>query len=89
MMQDEYRMEIHSHSHNFETSSILILIVTLGKFIEIFSKMKTINKLQELAELKVTKANLISEKDKNKISLNSASKEIEVELLQLYDYVLV
>jgi cation transport ATPase len=82
-------MEIHSHSHNFETSSILILIVTLGKFIEIFSKMKTINKLQELAELKVTKANLISEKDKNKISLNSASKEIEVELLQLYDYVLV
>ena len=60
MMQDEYRMEIHSHSHNFETSSILILIVTLGKYIEIFSKMKTINKLQELAELKVTKANLIS-----------------------------
>lgn len=45
MMQEEYFMDIHSHSHNFETSSILILIVTLGKFIEIFSKMKTINKL--------------------------------------------
>ena len=45
MAQEEYFMDIHSHSHNFETSSILILIVTLGKFIEIFSKMKTINKL--------------------------------------------
>jgi P-type Cu+ transporter len=39
--------------------------------------------------LKVTKANLILEKDKNKVSLNSESKETEVELLQLGDCVLV
>ena len=45
IQKPKYFMDIHSHSHNFETSSILILIVTIGKFIEIFSKMKTINKL--------------------------------------------
>ena len=63
-MQTEYFMEIHGHAHNFETSSILILIITLGKLIETFSKMKTIDKLQQLAELKVSKAYLIEEKEK-------------------------
>ena len=50
---DEYHMMIHSNVHNFETSAVLILIVLLGKFIEGYSKMKTIGKLSELASLKV------------------------------------
>ena len=59
----KYHMSIHNHVHNFETSAVLILIVLLGKFIESYSKMKTVGKLSELASLKVTRANLIDEKD--------------------------
>lgn len=51
--KNEYHMRIHSNVHNFETSAVLILIVLFGKFIESYSKMKTIGKLSELAELKV------------------------------------
>ena len=59
----KYHMSIHNHVHNFETSAILILIVLLGKFIESYSKMKTVGQLSELASLKVSKANLIEDKD--------------------------
>lgn len=45
----EYMQIIHNHVHNFETASILILIVTVGKFIEAYSKMKTVDKLSDLA----------------------------------------
>lgn len=37
-----YVMSIHSHVHNFETASILIMIVILGKLLESYSKMKTV-----------------------------------------------
>ena len=84
-----YHMQIHSHVHNFETSSILIMIVIVGKFIEAFSKMKTVGQLSELASLKVSKALLIKEKDPAKINLGCKFEEIPVELLELKDFVLV
>jgi P-type E1-E2 ATPase len=82
-------MKVHSHVHNFETSAILITIVLAGKYIETFSKMKTIDKLSQLASLKVTKANLIKEKDQSKLSLNSDFEEVVVELLEIKDFVMV
>lgn len=82
-------MMIHSNVHNFETSAVLILIVLLGKFIESYSKMKTIGKLSELASLKVQQANLITDNDPKSLSLNCSSKVIPVELLQLKDLVIV
>jgi cation transport ATPase len=72
-------MQVHSHVHNFETSSVLILIVLLGKYIESYSKMKTVDKLSDLASLKVTKANLIT--NTKELNLNSKFKEVAVELL--------
>ena len=89
MMKMQYHMEVHSAVHNFETSSILILIVLLGKFIEAYSKLKTIDKLSNLASLKVHKALLLDQKDLSKVSLNSEFKEIAVELLQIRDLVMV
>ena len=56
-------MAVHGHVHNFETASILITIVIGGKYMESYSKMKTLSKLSELASLKVTNANLLEEKD--------------------------
>lgn len=38
----KYKMMIHAHVHNWETSSILIVIIILGKYIESYSKMKTV-----------------------------------------------
>lgn len=85
----QYHMEIHSHVHNFETSAILIVIVMLGKYIEAFSKLKTIDKLSSLASLKVQRANLVLVKDAAKLTLNAEFKEISVDLLALKDYVVV
>lgn len=82
-------MSIHDHVHNFETSAVLILIVLLGKFIESYSKMRTVGKLSELASLKVTKANLITEKETSKLGLESKFKEVAVELLEKKDHVMV
>jgi Cu+-exporting ATPase len=84
-----YRNMIHEHVHNFETSSFIIMIVLVGKFIESYSKMKTVDKLSDLASLKVSKANLLDEKDLHKISLGSAFNEIPIELLEIGDFVIV
>lgn len=58
-----YSMMIHGNVHNWETNAVLIFIILIGKYIESFSKMKTVDKLSSLASLKVTKANLLNEKD--------------------------
>lgn len=83
----KYKMQVHSHVHNFETNSVLILIVLLGKYIESYSKMKTVDKLSDLASLKVTKANLIT--NTKELNLSSKFKEVAVELLQKKDFVIV
>ena len=80
-VMEEYHKMIHSNVHNFETSAVLILIVLLGKFIEGFSKKKTIGKLSELASLKVSQANLIFETDIKNLNLNCKFKMVPVELL--------
>ena len=81
-------MAIMEHSHNFEISSVLITIILLGKYIEAISKKKTVDKLSQLASLKVTKANLIDLKPGNQkemVDLNSKDREISVDLLQVND----
>lgn len=75
-MKHHYHMMIHSHVHNFETSSVLILIVLIGKLIESYSKMKTIGQLSKLASLKVHRANLLKETDVSKLDLTCSFKEI-------------
>jgi len=76
----DYTMQIQNHAHNFEISSALITIILIGKYIETLSKKKTVDKLAELASLKVTKANLI-EGGKLPSSLDAVAKEIDVELV--------
>ncbi len=76
-----FRMIVQEHSHNFEISSALITIILLGKYIETISKKKTVDKLSQLASLKVTKANLIEMRSDEPIDLNAKDKEIEVELV--------
>ena len=76
-----YKMKVMEHAHNFETSSALITIILLGKYIEQLSKKKTLEKLSELASMKVTKANLI-ENISGEIPLLEANfKEIPIELV--------
>ena len=76
------------HAHNFEISAALITIIVLGKYIETLSKKKTVDKLSELASLKVTKANLVESPQKGgQMTLDMKDKEIEVELIQVNDLV--
>ena len=55
------RGKIHEHAHNFEISSTLITVILFGKCLEAFSKKQTVDKLTDLASLKVTKACLVKE----------------------------
>ena len=88
MHSEMFTMAAMEHAHNFEISSALITIILLGKYIETLSKKKTVDKLSELASLKVTKANLIEMKSGNElISLDAKDREIEVELVQVNDLV--
>lgn len=81
-----FSMQVKEHAHNFEISAALITIILLGKYIETISKKKTLDKLSELASLKVTKAHLI---EGDSIGLDALDKEIEIELVQVNDLVRV
>jgi P-type Cu+ transporter len=85
--KEMFRMTVESHSHNFEISSALIMIIMLGKYLEAHSKKKTVDKLSQLASLKVTKANLIDLKPGHPLTLDTKEKEISVDLLQIGDLV--
>ena len=66
--QEDESMKIHAvheHGHNFEISATLITVILLGKWMESFSKKQTVDKLSELASLKVTKASMIYERGSN------------------------
>jgi Cu+-exporting ATPase len=80
-----FEMQIMEHAHNFEISAALITIILLGKYIETISKKKTVDKLAELASLKVTKANLVELKMNESISLDCKDREIPVELVEIND----
>jgi cation transport ATPase len=69
------------HAHNFEISSALITIILLGKYIEQLSKKKTVDKLSQLASLKVSKAYLVDG--------NEGHREVEVELVEVGDLIKV
>ena len=53
------KMEILMHTHNWEMSATLIVVIMFGKLLEALSKKQTVDKLSQLANLKVTKACLI------------------------------
>jgi Cu+-exporting ATPase len=86
-MSPEFPGLIHIHVHYWESSSVLILIVLVGKFIESFSKTKTIGQLSRLASLKVTKASMVL--DNSNATLTSKVQEVPVEVLGIDDHVIV
>ena len=51
--------------------------------------MKTVDQLSNLASLKVSKANLVKERDSSKLNLDCKYDEIAVELLEIKDFVIV
>ncbi len=64
-------MRIEEHAHNFEISTALITIILLGKYLESYSKKKTVDKLSQLASLKVTQAFLLDVKAGEALNLNA------------------
>lgn len=76
---------VHAIAHNFEVSSTLITVILLGKLLETFSKKQTVDKLSQLASLKVTKALLIDAPPK----LEKTGVETDVDLLCVGDFVKV
>ena len=82
---DDVTMQIHEHAHNFEISSTLITVILLGKFLESFSKKQTVDKLSQLASLKVSKATLL----KSPPTLSQEGEDIDVDLLVVGDFIKV
>ena len=80
------RGKVHEHAHNFEISSTLITVILFGKCLEAYSKKQTVDKLTDLASLKVSKACLMT---MTEAELSDAGKEIDIDLLVVGDIVKV
>jgi P-type Cu+ transporter len=83
----DYRHSIHEHAHNFEISASLITVILLGKMLEALSKKRTVDKLSQLASLKVPKAMLLEEGKKP--NLTDQGIETDIELLSIGDLIKV
>lgn len=89
---DDFQFAVHEHAHNFEISSTLITVITFGKFLEALTKKQTVDRLSDLASLKVTKAQLVREADSKAdgaVSIGCSSREIQIDLLVVGDIVKV
>ena len=77
---------MHEHGHNFEIAATLIVVILFGKFLESVTKKQTVDKLSQLASLKVSSATLMPD---NNAKLSDAGVEIEVDLLVVGDIIKV
>lgn len=84
MQQDMLTMEILHHTHNWEMSATLIVAIMFGKLLEAVTKKQTVDKLSQLANLKVTKAFVVQSLD-----LGSEGQETDVEMLIVDDLIKV
>lgn len=84
-----FQMKVTEHAHSFEVSSTILFIICIGKFLEAYASSKTVQKLSDLASIKVTSANLFTPTDKNKISFNGEERNIPIEQLNKNDLVKV
>lgn len=83
--EDHYRHAVHEHAHNFEIAATLITVILFGKLLESFSKKQTVDKLQQLASLKVSKAILMQPG----AQLSDSGKDTLVDLLVVGDIIKV
>jgi len=84
-----YGIKTTEHAHFFEVSSTILVIISIGKFIETYARSKTLQKLSDLASIKVTKAVLFEPNDPDSINFNGNETEIAVELLNKNDLIKV
>ena len=75
----QVHMTIHEHAHNFEISATLICVVLLGKYLESFSKKQTVEKLSQLASLKVSKAILVTKSETKKSEEEEEEQDINID----------
>jgi len=86
---EEYSMKTTEHAHFFEVSSTILVIISIGKYIETYAKSKTLQKLSDLASIKVTKACLFTPEKPDAISFSGKEEVIPVELLNKNDLIKV
>lgn len=84
-MEEHSRHSVHEHAHNFEIAATLISVILFGKFLESVTKKQTVDKLSQLASLKVSKALLMEAG----AQLSSQGKETDVDLLVIGDIIKV
>ena len=89
IMDEHHRMKVHEHAHSFEVSSTILFIICVGKYLEAYAKSKTVQKLSDLASIKVTKATLFTPNNQKDIDFNGEERIIQVELLNKGDLIKV
>ena len=85
LMVEHKRHAVHEHAHNFEIAATLITVILFGKFLESITKKQTVDKLSQLASLKVSKATLMEPG----ALLSDQGQETEVDLLVVGDIIKV
>ena len=81
-------MKVMENAHLFEISATILVIISLGKVLEAYSKKRTVQKLTDLASQSVTNAILFTPQNKE-ISFEGNEEEIQVEFLEVGDLVKV
>lgn len=89
METEGYKMKTTEHAHFFEVSSTILVIISIGKFIETYARSKTLQKLSDLASIKVTKAVLFVPNEPDSLNFDGKETEIAVELLNKNDLIKV
>ena len=79
------QMSVQEHAHNFEIASTLITVILFGKYLESITKKQTVDKLSQLASLKVSKALLMNLGAK----LSDNGVETDVDLICVGDIIKV
>ena len=84
-IQMQSQMSVQEHAHNFEIAATLITVILFGKYLESVTKKQTVDKLSQLASLKVSKAILMNLGAK----LSDNGIETDVDLLCIGDVIKV
>jgi Cu+-exporting ATPase len=87
--KEAHFMRVTEHAHSFEVASTILVIISIGKYLESYARAKTVQKLSDLASIKVTKALLFTPADTDNVTFEGEEKEVAVELLGKNDLVKV
>jgi cation transport ATPase len=84
-----HKMKVMENAHLFEISATILVILSIGKTLEAYSKSKTVQKLTDLASNSVTSAVLFTPENPDGVTFEGKEEEVQVEFVDEGDLIKV